>query len=525
MTEHGNNPSGAMRRRTVLRGGGGLLATAAAGLLPGCSGSGGDDSGARPPKKGGVLRVGCTGGSAKDTLDPHNPVIWPDHARAVNLFERLFVHDEKYRVKPLLADSMEPSRDGRAWTLRLRSGVEFHNGKTLDADDVIASLRRIANPKAPAAGASSLAVVDVADLKRLDALTVRIPLKTPYALLEDLLAQTVMAVVPADFDLRKPIGTGPFVYKSFTPGDESVFTRFDNYWRRPAHVDELHIIDFPDDTARVNALLSREIDAMDNLPFEQMELVEAQGCKVLISEPGAWTPLTMRLDTGPFDDERVRQAMRLIVDRPQMVRQVLRGQGRIGNDLYAPFDPAYNHDLPQRVQDLDKARFLLKAAGHEGLNVELVTSNGIGIGAVETAQLFAQQARGAGVTVRVRKTDSATFYGDKYLSWPFAMDYWFTRNYLAQVEQGSIKGAPYNETHFRDPEFASLVNQARGQFDEGKRNELLKAAQKIEYERGGYIVWGFKNQVDAYAAGVGGLVPTPSHPLSDYRFRDFSVDG
>ncbi|MDX6312077.1 MAG: peptide/nickel transport system substrate-binding protein [Streptomyces sp.] len=531
MTANGNpppyptHPTHAISRRDLLRSGGLLAATmAAGGLLTACSGST-DTAAKTTAKKGGVLRVAATGGSAKDSLDPHNPLTYPDQARVLSLYEPLFFHDAKYRLKPLLAQSIEPSKDGMTWTLRLRDGVEFHNGKTLGADDVIASLRRIMNPKSPAAGATSLAVIDAARLKKLDARTVRITLKHPYALLQDLLAQYSLGIVPADFDITKPVGTGPFAYKSFDPGNQSTFTRFAGYWQRPAYVDQLDIIDFADDTAKVNALLSGQVDALDNLPQSQIKVIEAQGGKVLVSETGAWTPITMRVDTGPFRDARVRQAFRLIVDRPQMVSQVLNGQGRIGNDLYAPFDPAYNDALPQRAQDLAQAKSLLKAAGHDGLTVELATSSGIGSGAVEAAQLFAEQAKGAGVTVKVRTADSSTFYGDQYLSWPFAEDYWFTRNYLPQVNQGSVKAAPYNETHWNDPEFVSLIDQASRQFDAGKRDELLKAAQKIEYESGGYIVWGFKNQVDAYAAGVSGFTPDRNLPLSNYQFRNVSVSG
>ncbi|WP_128378478.1 ABC transporter substrate-binding protein [Streptomyces cavernae] len=514
-----------MKRRDLLRGGALLAASVpAAGLLSACSPNRVAPAAGRPVR-GGVLRVGVSGGSAKDTLDPHNPLSYPDQARVVNLYEPLFHHDAAYRLKPFLAESLEPSKDGRTWLLRLRAGVEFHNGKTLDARDVIATLRRIVDPKAPTAGATSLSVVDAGRLRRVDATTVEIPLKHPYALLKDLLAQYSLGIVPEDFDLRKPVGTGPFAYKSFAPGDRSAFTRFDGYWRRPAHLDELHIIDFPDDTAKINSLLSAQIHAIDNLPPAYIDMIEKQGGQVLISETGSWNPITMRVDTPPFKDVRVRQAFRLIVDRPQMVKQVLGGQGRVGNDLYAPFDVAYNSDLPQRHQDLGRARSLLKAAGQENLTVELVTSGGIGSGAIEAAQLFAQQAKGAGVKVKVRITDSATFYGDRYLSWPFAQDYWFTRNYLPQVDAGSLKTSPYNETHWNDAEFNTLMDRARRESDASKRNELLKAAQRTEYDRGGHIIWGFKNQVDAYAANVTGFTANRNLPLSNYEFRNVSVSG
>ena len=145
----------------------------------------------------------------------------------------------------------------------------------------------------------------------------------------------------------------------------------------------------------------------------------------------------MRVDQAPFDDVRVRQAFRLIVDREQMVQQVLSGHGSVANDLYARYDPVYASDLPQRQQDLEQAKSLLKQAGREGLSVELVTAP-VFQGIVEAAQVFAEQAKGAGVNVKVRKVDSGTFYGDNYLRWPFAQDFWASRVYLSQVAQGDL---------------------------------------------------------------------------------------
>src|SRR5213075_2397414 len=100
--------------------------------------------------------------------------------------------------------------------------------------------------------------------------------------------------------------------------------------------------------------------------------------------------------------------------------------------------------------------------------------------------------------VKIRKLDTTTFYGENYLSWDFAQDFWYTRNYLPQVAAGSLPKSPYNETHWQDPEFIDLVTRAGSTVDAEARANLLKRAQKIEYERGGLIVWGFVNQVDAY---------------------------
>jgi peptide/nickel transport system substrate-binding protein len=510
-----------LSRRDLLRAG----ALLGLGAVAGCSADQDPRSvsaaALEPSRHGGVLRVGITGGSAADGLDPHHPPTYPDQARVSNLCEPLFLHDVSYSIQPVLAESIEPTDRGSVWTLRLRDGVEFHDGKRLDVDDVIFTFRRIVDTKAN--GAAALGIVDFNGLRRLDARTLRIPLTQPYAQFRDELAQYYNAVVPVGFDPRKPVGTGPFRFGSFTPGDRSSFPRFTGYWRGDQpYVDELVIIDFPSDEAQLEALLGGQVEAIDNLPPERIATVKAAGANVLVSETGNWTPFTMRVDTAPLADPRVRQALRLIVDREQLVSQALNGQGRIGNDLYAPFDMCYAKQLPQRQPDLDQARSLLRSAGQADLQLELVTSAAVDAAAVAAAQLFAKQARAAGVDVRVRTVDSGTFYGRDYLSWPFAQDYWYTRSYLPQVAQGSLPNSPYNECHWNDPSFVSLIRSARAELDSSRRNRLLQQAQQLEYDRGGYIVWGFKNQVDAYSSKVTGFVPDRGLPLSSFQFRTVS---
>ncbi|MEV4314296.1 ABC transporter substrate-binding protein [Actinocrispum sp. NPDC049592] len=479
------------------------------------------DAALRPRRRGGVLRVGVTGGSASDTVDPHHPPTYPDQARVSNLYEPLFGRDAAYNIEPVLAESIEPSEQGRMWTLRLRDGVTFHNGKKLDVDDVIFTFRRIS--ELPGTGAAALGIVDMANLRKLDDRTLRIPLTVPYALFQDDLAQYYMAIVPTGFDLKAPVGTGPFRFGTFEPGRMSSFPRNEHYWRPgEPYADELVIIDYPSDDERVQALLDGHVDAIDNLPPSQINTVKAAGSTVLISETGGWTPFTMRVDRPPFNDVRVRQAFRLIADREQLVSQALSGQGRVANDLYSPFDVGYASEFPQRKQDLAQARSLLRQAGKSGVQVELVTSSGIGAGAVEAAQLFAKQAEGAGVKVQVRVVDGGVFYGKQYLDWVFAVDYWFTRSYLPQVAQGSLPNAPFNECHWADQKFISLVTQARGELDPARRTELLKGAQRIEYDSGGYIIWGFRNQVDAHTSKVTGFVPDRNLPLSSFQFRSVS---
>ncbi|MGH2891187.1 MAG: ABC transporter substrate-binding protein, partial [Solirubrobacteraceae bacterium] len=271
-------------------------------------------------------------------------------------------------------------------------------------------------------------------------------------------------------------------------------------------------------------LLGGQVQAIDNLPTGQIAQVQGNsGLKALISHTGEWQPFTMRVDQPPFNDVRVRQAMRLIVNRPQMVEQVLSGQGRVANDMYAPFDPAYPSSLPQRQQDLEKAKALLKAAGHEGLTVTLTTSP-VFQGVVQAAEVFAQQATGAGVKVNLSKVDTGTFYGSNYLKWTFAQDFWATREYLPQVAQGSLPNSPFNECHWpdqADSKFLKLISQARATLDATKRNDVLRQAMTMQYDNGGYIIPYYSNQIDAYSAKMGGFVEAKSgFPLGNYWFKN-----
>jgi peptide/nickel transport system substrate-binding protein len=526
-----------MTRRDALRkAAAGGAALSASGLLAACGGSdsssGGGGAantgtGAPAPVKlraGGTLRVGSTGGGAKDTIDAHLPTTDPDIMRQWNLYESLAVRTPDFsELQMLIAESIEPvGSKPDAWTVRLKDGIEFHNGKTVGADDVIFSLQRITDPKDPKVGNSSISYIDRKNLKKIDERTVRIPLTLTNAAFPDDLGQYFNAIVPTDYDPKNPVGTGPFKYQSFSPGQRSVFVKNPNYWQsgRP-YADQLVIIDFPDDTARTNALLGGQVEAINNLPAAQLASIKGNpNLRVLSSPTGAWQPFTMRIDAAPFDDVKVRQAFRLIVDRDQMVQQVLSGQGNVANDLYARYDPVYAADLPQRKQDLDQAKSLLKSAGKDGLTVELVTSpvfNGI----VEAAQVFAEQAKGAGVNVKVRKVDTGTFYGDNYLKWPFAQDFWASRVYLAQVAQGDLANSPFNETHWGKGKFTDLITQARGTVDETKRKEILHEAQQMQYEQGGYIIPYFSNIIDAYSAKVGGFVPAKSgFPFGNYWLKN-----
>ncbi len=195
----------------------------------------------------------------------------------------------------------------------------------------------------------------------------------------------------------------------------------------------------------------------------------------------------MAIDMPPFDDVRVRQAMRLLVDRKGMISQVASGYGFVGNDLYAPFDPGYDHSLPQREQDIDQAKSLLKAAGHANLAVDLHTTNGAA-GMVETATVFANQAQAAGVKINV--INDPNYYGNQYLKLAFSIDFWGTRSYLNQVQQGSLPNSPYNETplaaevrHRLELRLAVQPGAGHHRRRQARRDRARDAADRVQHRR------------------------------------------
>jgi len=473
-------------------------------------------SAAGSPKPGGNFRLGVTGGGSKDMFDGQNIITKPDQARLLTAFETLLVFDNNYQLQTDgLAESVEQDNP-KQYTIKVRQGIEFQNGKTLTADDVIYSFQRIGTQANGLTGYAATATMDIKNIKKVDKYTVQLPLKTPDTTIPNTLASYTFGMVPVGYeafkgDPKTQIGTGAYKLKSFTPGQQSVSEKNPNYWRSgQPYVDTVTIIDFDNSTAQVNALLGGQIDAMTDVPAAQVKTVEGQGAKVLVSKTGGWIPICMAIDMPPFDDPKVRQAMRLIVDREAMIQQVASGYGFVGNDMYAPFDPGYASDLPQRTQNIDEAKSLLQSAGKAGMSVVLHTTNGAS-GMVETATVFAQQAKAAGITVTVQ--NDPNYYGNQYLKLPFSVDFWGTRAYLNQVQQGSLPTAPYNETHWppksgQGSNFEDLYNQALAEVDQTKRFSIMHQMQQDEYEIGGYIIPFFGNLLDGYSAKVNGLEPS-----------------
>jgi peptide/nickel transport system substrate-binding protein len=470
---------------------------------------------------GGILRVGVLGG-ANDIMDGQHIVGKSDIVRQVTGWEPLMSFNDEFvpeYTNGIAKDVTAKAADD--YVITLKDGVKFQNGNEVTADDVVYSFKRMLDPDLAVFGGSNFRTwLDVSGITKVDDRTVELKLKQNVANFKDALCAYVAGIVPDGYerfsgDPTTQIGTGPYMLKEFEVGKQSVHVKNPFYWDAGKPVfDEVHIIDFADADAMINALLADQIDVADDIPAASVETVQgADGYDVLNSEGGSWLTITMAVDQEPFTDVRVRQAMRLIVDREAMVEQVLSGYGRVANDLYGPLDPAYIGDeLPQRKQDLEGAKKLLADAGKSDLTIDLFAPNDTA-GLPEMAQLFAEQAKGAGITVNAQVLDGGTYWGDEYLKRTFATDFWGTRSFLLQVSAESLKDtAPFPEDHWppQGSTFVEDFNAAIGEVDDTKRKAITDKMQKELYETGGLIIPFFQNLLDAYNTRVQGLVARPN---------------
>lgn len=477
---------------------------------------------AAKPKRGGKLRLASSGGGAEDTLDANAAVNNLDFARAPQLYDTLCEFNAKAEIVNALAEEVTPNSTATEWTIRVRSGVLFHNGKEMTIDDVLYTFNRIVTKSL--SGASGLAYMNLKAAKKLDKYTVKIPMHRGYSILPmSFLGNGEMSIVPVGYNPKNPVGTGAFKFKSFQPGVQSVFTRNDHYWRSgEPYVDEVVIIDYQDESSQDNALISGQADLADQLSIASVNTLRGQGKVVKIWEGPGWVPFTMRLDSKPFNNVNVRQALRLLIDRPQTRTEVFGGHGLIGNDLFGINGADYDSALPQRHYDPAQAKHLLKKAGHENLSVTLVTAP-IKTGATEMAQVFKQNASAGGVTINLSSLSTTAFFA-RYLKWPFSQDWWSGYPYLRQVGYSMVPGAPWDETHWDTSPYGarylSLYKQALSTTNAMKQRELAYEMQKMDYNDGGYVIPVFNPVIAGQGTNVRGAADQKTgDPWVEYHLR------
>ncbi|WUH98905.1 ABC transporter substrate-binding protein [Spirillospora sp. NBC_00431] len=494
-----------------------LVVTAmAASLAAACSSDSSDGGGG---SSGGVLRVGVVA-STISTLDAYANLRSQDfYVRNATMFEPLAHRTKDGGYQWALATGITHNKDNTEWTVKLRPNVKFHDGTAFGADDVIAVFKRVLDKKNALIERNYIDFMDPKGIEKVDDLTVKFKLPKPYGPFEFAVTNSNIIFYKNGSKPEQAMGTGPFRLVKFTPGRETEVKRFDGYWGPKAKLDGVKIISFRTTEASTNALIGRQIDASSNILQTSLPTIEkTPGLKVMKSDVNLKVSIGMRADKEPFNDVRVRQAMRLIVDRKLALTNAFDGLGEVAND-HSGFDKCVPA-VPQRVQNLDEAKKLLAAAGKSNLTIDLETAANKP-GMLQLVQILSEDAKKIGVNIKVKKMELGA-YLEKWGERTFYTGY-DTRPYLEGVPEMISGDAVLNHNHWNDSEFKSLAKKLYATSDVQEQCEIQKKMKQIEYERGASILTATNPTVSVYASKVHGLVPEfPSGNL--YDFSKVSID-
>jgi peptide/nickel transport system substrate-binding protein len=452
-------------------------------------------------------------------MDPALLLSDKDDANVAAVFDRLASFRPDFSIENELAVGFEPNRNATEWQIRLRPNVRWHDGKPFTADDVIYTIRRLGAPKSTAVGKSFLQRLNIPAIRKVNSLTVRIPTRVPLASLPESFALWQTSIFQdGQKDFSKPPGTGPFVIESFRPGQATLFKKNPEYWRNGLpYVDELEYVTIADPVARFNALLAGQIHAMADLPPAQaLRELRAGRVRVLVSLPSSHHSMAIQTTRAPFRDVRVRQAMKMLADRKALINAVFNGLGEVGNDIYGKGQVFYNAKLPQRKHDPDEARSLLRRAGALETEFTLYTTDVQG--RLQAATALAEQARQAGVKLKVNNSPSQQFYAQRYDKVPFYSSIWtgfsITQFFLFSITCSAL----YNETNFCRPQFERMLTKALGTVDPDKAKKLWFDMEEILWTTGGNLFWGVSPYTDALSRNVRGYGPRERRLLGKYKF-------
>jgi peptide/nickel transport system substrate-binding protein len=442
--------------------------------------------------------------------------------------EYLCLSGQTLTLKPVLAESWSANSTGDVWTFKIRQGVKFHNGGTLTADDVVYTYKLQTNPAGTSNALSAFGgVLKPSGVVKVDDYTVAFHLEAPNGNFPYLTSSDNynMIILPNGYDPAKWqssfIGTGPFVLSSYTPKVGASFTRNESYWGTKALPSATQFTFYDTQTPEILALTAGTIDVVGQFSVAGAEQLLSGSYNIIKLKSSAHRELSMRNDQAPFTDPRVRQAVALTINRPAIVQALFKGFADVGNDSpFAPVFPSTDTSIPQRTQDVAKAKSLLSAAGHgSGFSAQLITENFLEI--PQYAQIIAQEAAAIGVKINLKVESSTAYYGKATFGnsdWLDAtmslVDYGhrsvpnvFLTSPLETINAKTGTGS-WNAAHFSNSQYNKLVAQYVAAVDLSTQRSIAGQIQTLLLDQTPVVYGYFYNYLTATAKNVGGVYPT-----------------
>lgn len=472
------------------------------------------DAKAQAPRKGGILKAGLGSGAATDSLDPAAIGSGVPINFSKSWGELLMATTPDGGIEYRIAEEIGASKDVRTWTMKIRKGVQFHNGKEVTPQDVVASLERHANEESQS---GALGIMRGIESVKADGGDVVVTLKGPNADLPYLMTDYHLIIQPngGKDDPAAGISAGPYKVTVNEPGVRHGGEKFKDYWQgdKLGHADQVEIIVINDPTARMAALQSNQVQMIGGVTPKIVDLLKrVPGVTIQNIGGASYVCFNMFCDTAPFNNNDLRMALKLAMDREEMVEKILRGYGTIGNDF--PINDAYplfSDDIEQRVFDPDKAKFHYQKSGHSG-PILLRTSETD----VDATQLYAQSCAKAGISIEIKREPSDGYMSEVWNKQPFSTVSWNGRATQDQTYSTTyLSTAPWNDTHFYNEKFDKLLIEARAERDQDKRKNLYREMAIIVRDEGGLIAPMFNQWIDATGPGVKGFVKDPAAGMSN----------
>ena len=479
---------------------------------------------AATPKKGGDYIQALTGGGTSDTLDPATTLdTFMINVNAGQLHNNLTEIGSDNQLRGELATEWEGSADASEWTFKLRQGVEFHNGKTMDANDVVESFRHHMGENTKSAAKGIIAAVESVEA---DGDRVVFKLSGGNADFPYIASDYHLNICPAKegggIDWEGGVGTGGYMLKDaadFEPGVRVTVHRNPNYWKEDAaYFDSIENLFIADAAARTSALRTGEIHSMSNLDATTAPLLKRDSSITVLPTYGnKHVVLAMDCRADPFTDNHVRLALKHAIDRQEMVDKIARGFGALGNDH--PIGPANvnratDEEIPQRMYDADKAKFHLKKAGLDKLALTLSVADSAFEGAVDAGALFSESAAKCGIDLTIQREPEDGYWSNVWMKKPFVGGYWGgrpTEDWM--FSQVYSSGADWNESYWENRSFNKLLVWARSELDPVKRREMYVEMQHICHDDCGSIIPMFM----AYTHAISNKVALPDMIASNWE--------